>query len=280
MKAVVAPIIQYPFAAGNTFSRVLEAGDEGRPDVLFVHGAGARADRWRDNIGVIAAAGYHCFAIDLPGHGLAEKGRSFPYGVPGYADFIEAFLDDRGLAAAHLVGTSLGAHCLSEVALRRPQSVASLTLVGATGLFPIGEETRARIAASISDQSAAGIERKLASVFLDYGRHDVQFLVEEWRINNSAGAAEAFAGLAEYFRRRLDQDVVGERLVALVGRFPLRIFWGAQDRTVPIESGRRASELLGCTLVEVPDAAHAPYMENPDFFNDRLLQFLASIVDG
>ena len=67
-------MIQYPLGAAGTLTRVLEAG-RGDRTMLLVHGVGARADRWRLNLDALAEAGYHAYAIDLPGHGLAEKGR-------------------------------------------------------------------------------------------------------------------------------------------------------------------------------------------------------------
>src|SRR6185503_9046586 len=104
-----APMIQYPLAAAGTMTRVLEAG-AGDDVVLFVHGLGARADRWRGTIERVAAAGFRCIAFDLPGHGFAGKGGDFPYGVPAFGRFLSAVLDALGLDRVFIVGTSLGGH--------------------------------------------------------------------------------------------------------------------------------------------------------------------------
>ena len=70
-----ADIISYPLEAGGVQTRVLECGTGG-DTVVFMHGVGARADRWRSNLGPFAEAGYRCLAIDLPGHGPHElRGR-------------------------------------------------------------------------------------------------------------------------------------------------------------------------------------------------------------
>src|SRR5690606_17614015 len=99
-----------------------------------------------------------------PGHGFAQKGGGFVYSVSGYSEFIERFLEERGIASAHLVGSSLGAHIVASVACRSPEMVRSLVLVGATGMFPIGEESRNRIASRLVDCSREGVERKLKTV--------------------------------------------------------------------------------------------------------------------
>ena len=69
-------MITYPFALGDQYTRVLEQGT-GPKTIVLVHGLGARADRWRRNIGPLADAGYRRVAFDLAGHGFASKDSDF-----------------------------------------------------------------------------------------------------------------------------------------------------------------------------------------------------------
>jgi 2-hydroxy-6-oxonona-2,4-dienedioate hydrolase len=266
-------MIAYPASAGGVMTRVIEAGS-GERTVVFIHGLGARADRWCRNLDEIAALGFRCLALDLPGHGFAQKSGGFPYGVPGYADFIEAFLEERGGGPVHLVGTSLGAHVAATLAVRNPARIRSLALVGATGLFPIGRAAADGVATRIKDRSREGIARKLRLVMLDPARATPELEAEEHAINNSPGSDEAFDALSRYFAARIDEDAVGEKLAAIVSRFPLLLIWGEGDRSVPLEVGRRAAALLGARLAVMPNAAHAPYYEDPTKFNALLEEFL------
>lgn len=60
-------------------------------------------------------------------------------------------------------------------------------------------------------------------------------------------------------------------------RPPILLVWGAEDKAVPPHIGEQAKALLGdVPLVLVPDAGHAPYMENPDAFDRPVLDFLTS----
>ena len=109
MPSVSAPapeVLQYPLGAGSVITRVLECGG-GEDHIMFVHGLGARADRWRITLPAFAAAGYHSYAVDLPGHGLATKGADIPLNVPGFADFLTATLDGLGIRSAFIVGRRL-----------------------------------------------------------------------------------------------------------------------------------------------------------------------------
>jgi pimeloyl-ACP methyl ester carboxylesterase len=266
-------LIGYPFAAGGVVTRVLEAG-EGPQTVLFVHGVGARADRWSRNLPVIAAAGYRCLAIDLPGHGFAHKGEGFAYGVKGYADFIEAFIESQGLDRVHLVGTSLGAHVVGTLVCRRPELAQSLSLVGAVGMLPLGEDLRGLIAQALVDTSLDGIRMKLAVVINDRSLIGERLVQEEWRVNNSPGAPESFSALADYFRVHLDDDVIGVKLAGSSALQRALLVWGEDDLSTPLVLGRQVGELLGLPVVGIPGTGHVPYWEAPAAFNQILLEHL------
>ena len=225
-------MIQYPLGAAGTLTRVLEAG-QGDRTMLLVHGVGARADRWCLNLDAFAEAGYHAYAIDLPGHGLAEKGSRFDHSVPNYAAFARAVLDQVGAGEVYLVGTSLGGHVLATVACEIPERVAGLVMVGTLGMAPIGQEARERTAGLIGDTTPEMVDRKLHSVIHDDGLVTAELHREEVRINNSPGAAEGFERVADYFANRIDDDVVGDRLAALGGRFPVLLVWGREDLASP-----------------------------------------------
>jgi 2-hydroxy-6-oxonona-2,4-dienedioate hydrolase len=98
---------------------------------------------------------------------------------------------------------------------------------------------------------------------------------EEYRINNSPGAKEAFEKLGAYIADRLDDDVVGEKLASVAGRVPTLLIWGAEDKTVALSIGEAAQKLLGNPpLAVIAGAAHTSYYENAEAFNRVLLEFL------
>ena len=268
-------MIQYPLGVAGTLTRVLEAG-RGDRTMLLVHGVGARADRWRLNIDRFADAGYHPFAIDLPGHGLASKGAEFAHSVPNYAAFARAVLEEVGANRWYLVGTSLGGHILATLTSEIPERVAGLVLVGTLGITPLGKEARERTAGLIVDASPETVDRKLRTVLHDKSLLTAELFGEEVRINNSPGAAEAFEHIAEYFARHIDDHVVGGHLAAVCGEVPVLLVWGREDLGFPLAMGEAAHELLpGSRLAIMDGAAHAPYFERPGAFNQIVTQFFA-----
>ncbi len=102
------------------------------PAILLIHGATTPMQGWEDEFCERLAAGSR-FVIR---YDQRDTGRSisYPPGQPGYA--ISDLIDDRGLidafelAQAHLAGLSMGGGIALGAALRFPQCVASLTLIG------------------------------------------------------------------------------------------------------------------------------------------------------
>ncbi|MDG2262758.1 MAG: alpha/beta fold hydrolase [Actinomycetota bacterium] len=272
-------MIQYPQQFGGVVTRVLESGS-GDENMVLIHGVAARADRWRSNLEPLGAAGYHVYAPDLPGHGLAEKGSSFVHSVPNYAAAVNGFLDEIDAERVVLIGTSLGGHVAATAACDRPERVSALVLVGTVGIVALGDERRANTSNRLASTSEEGIRSKLSVLMHDSKLATEDFVQEEWKINSSPGAADSFAGVAKYFGEKLDDDVVGERLRQLSESFPTLVVWGREDVGIPLDPvGFQTHEALpGSTLALIDDTAHAPYYERPDAFNQIVLEFLGGTL--
>ena len=251
-------ILQYPLGVGSVVTRILECGS-GADHVVFIHGLGARADRWRLTLPAFATAGYHCYAFDLPGHGFATKGVDIPLSVPSFADFLTAAFDELGIKHAFLVGTSLGAHIAAVVAHVAPDRVRGLILIGALGIVPLGAEAADAIRRNVQRTDRDAIAGKLAFVMANPKALSPAVIEEEWRINNSPGARESFEKLGTYMVKDIDHDNVGAHLSGRTADLPMLLVWGAKDKAVPLEIGKRARDLLrGTELVVIDDAGHAP----------------------
>jgi pimeloyl-ACP methyl ester carboxylesterase len=263
----------YPVEIDGVGSRVLQSGLEGPPLVL-VHGLGSRADRFRRNLDTLGSSGRRVFAIDLPGHGFASKGGQFDYTARGYARFLLGFIEQLGVGKASLFGTSFGALVVSTVALLEPQRVSALVLAGAIGLLPMGEARRQRTIAWLSDMTREGIRSRLRLGVVDKSLITEELAEEDFRINNSPGASQAFAALARYYVTTIDEDAACDKLAALKAKLPILLLWGAHDASVPPSIGAEAhSRLPGSRFITVPDSAHLPYLERPKFVNRTLLEF-------
>ncbi|MGI5211897.1 alpha/beta fold hydrolase [Plantactinospora sp. CA-290183] len=93
---------------------------------LYVHGLGGSAQNWTDLAGLLAHR-LDGQAIDLPGFGFSDPGRS--YSIPALADRVIRYLEASGRGPVHLFGNSLGGAITVRVAGLRPDLVRTLTLI-------------------------------------------------------------------------------------------------------------------------------------------------------
>lgn len=54
------------------------------------------------------------------------------------------------------------------------------------------------------------------------------------------------------------------------------VMCGEQDKPRPPAESREMADLIGCSLILIPDAGHISARENPDYVNEALLTFLAN----
>jgi len=265
--------IAYPLDAGGIVTRVIEAGQG--PAVLFVHGLGARADRFAGTVARMGAAGYRAIACDLPGHGFAQKGDGCPATVPALADFIIKLLDRLEIGEAVLAGTSLGAHIVGYAAARSPQRFPKLVLIGALGIIPLAPDIAETIRRNVKASAREQITAKLKYVIVDPALVTDALVEEEFRMNNSPGALASFTAVGDYLVNGIAQDYVAAQLRALYDPAKMLLVWGREDKAVPLAVGEACVEALGgAELFVIPDAGHAPYFEQPAAFDARLLAFL------
>lgn len=104
----------------------VEAGDVGRPVVVFCHGWPESWYSWRKQIRAVAAAGFHVIAIDQRGYGHSHK----PHAVEEYAmqkiveeDLVGGLLDSLGIQKAVFVGHDWGGVVVWCIAHHFPQRV-------------------------------------------------------------------------------------------------------------------------------------------------------------
>ncbi|MET9085859.1 alpha/beta hydrolase [Streptomyces sp. NPDC004237] len=267
-------VITYPVTAAGVTTRVVEAGSEG--DVLVcLHGAGSRADRFTPMMPSLVKHGYHVFAIDFPGHGVADKRAEIDYTGAGLAAVVEGVLCNLGLAGVTLVGTSLGGHIAAWVAAQRADLVKSVVLIGAVGVNHFPERFQTPID-TVADGSVEGVRRKLGFLVSDETLLTDAWVREESMINTSTGAREALQKVARYLNEGVNGERQDARLKKARPNLPVLLVWGSDDKWTPLEMGREAQENLPGSVLEVmADCGHAPYFEDPDGFVDILLRHRA-----
>lgn len=230
--------------------------------VLFIHGSGGNANIWKRVVDELAE--FHSIFVDLPGHG--KSGGEGKRSIPEYSGFINDFCEALGLGKFVLGGHSLGGGIALEYAIRKPENLKAILLIG-TG-------ARLRVLPAALDYLKKMADGEIPAKFEPWAFSDKassEVLAEgerEW--------AETSPKVRYYDMLACDQfDVTGDvaRIVS-----PALIVCGREDRLTPIKYSEFLKNRIPESKMEVIDgAAHMLMLENPKALGLAISNFLGSL---
>ena len=241
------------YATVNGLRTYYELQGEGEPLVLL-HGGGVTSDSWFAQIPALAQR-FRVLAPERRGHGRTPD-------VEGevtsdlLAEDTVAFLEELGTGPVHLVGWSAGGTVALRLALRRPDLVRKLVLIG-TGISRDGSTPTdlALVHGSEPELLAAMFRPQYEPLSPDGPEH---FPV-------------VFAKWLRMWREEPDIE-----LSALAGLpMPVLVMQGDDDGVRIEHSAAVAAALPDAQLAVVPGTSHALPLEKPALVNQLLLDFLA-----
>ena len=108
--------------------------------MLFIHGSGPGVSawaNWRLTIPALSRS-YRVIAPDMVGFGFSDRPKGVAYAKDTWIAQAIGLLDALGIEKAHVVGNSFGGAIALAMAIRHPERVGRLALMGAVGVpFPI-----------------------------------------------------------------------------------------------------------------------------------------------
>ena len=134
MTAEDNPEIGKTIDAAGLRTNYLEAGDG--PPLVLVHGSGPGVTayaNWRLTLPVLARD-FRVLAPDIAGFGYTERAPDAVYDLDLWTDHLLGFLDALDLSVVHLLGNSFGGGLALALAVRAPERIGRLVLMGACGV--------------------------------------------------------------------------------------------------------------------------------------------------
>jgi 2-hydroxy-6-oxo-6-(2'-aminophenyl)hexa-2,4-dienoate hydrolase len=189
-------------SVGGVETHYLEAG-EGEPLVL-IHGGGAGADakgNWEGCIPAYAER-FHVYAVDMIGFGHSARPdpATYNYGQTSRNAHMIEFVETVVGGPAHIIGNSMGGATALGVAIRRPDLLRKLVLMGAAGLDIANPDPTRRAALGGYDYTPEGM-RRLVGVLTGPGfAVGDELIAYRHGLTMQPGAREASAGIAEHMR--------------------------------------------------------------------------------
>ena len=262
---IEVPVEQREVTAGSVKTAYLSVGQG--PPVVCLHGGGAGAVTWYPSFSALAEH-FHVIAPDIVGYGESDKPNA-AYDRPYFASWLQDFLLALEIQKAHVIGLSLGGAISLQFSLENPEMVEKLVLVDscAFGAPPFGMlfgffwlYTFPSVAAN--RYGSRYLVSKLENVDPNFGPYSLQVVKKPggkrvfWQ---SMGAA--VSPMPEEELRQIQHQTL--------------IIWGEDDKVFPLATGEAAAQIMpNAKLHRIQDAGHIPFMDQPEVFNDVVLQFL------
>lgn len=244
----------------------LTAGN-GNP-VIFLHGAGAGAISWYPTIGIIAKA-FHVIVPDIVGYGESDKPIA-RYDRPYFSNWLKNFLKELNVSKAHIVGLSQGGAIALQFTIDYPEMVDKLILVDSAGLgAKVSFGAFVGIVWMNNFPSAMANRFNSAYILHNPANRDPNHSLYSIAVLKDKGGKTAFKQ-----GRGAAVSKVSEESLRQIKNNTL-IIWGKEDKLFSVEYGEAASKIIpNAKFRIIQDAGHLPQIDQPDIFNEILLNFL------
>lgn len=259
------------------------------PPLVCVPGGPGRASEYLEDLAGLSRD-FTLLRFDLRGTGVSELPEDRDsLSFPRLADDIEDIRIARGLDTIDLLAHSAGCFVALVYAARHPDRLSRLVLVtpSARGFGDIGDDIE-RIRASRSNEpwyaEAAAIEAEVAQLppqrrnridrdlrVFGYARWDERAKAHAASTDGQMSLRAMAAFASESFRSEGQSFLDALRAVAA----PTLVIVGDLDGLTGVKAGHIVAGCLpNATVVEIPDAAHYPWVDTPDQFRDAVAAFL------
>ncbi len=215
------------------------------------------------------ASRYCVIAPSHPGFGASGL-PAWMNSVDDLAYFYLDFIKQQGLKDFVLVGVSFGAWLAAEIAIRCQHGMAGLVLADAVGAKFEGPEKR-----EIRDLFSYPLYEQAELIYADPVRRNPDYKNQsEAALLRLARNHATFALMG--WSPTLHHPKLRHRLHRIT--VPTQLLWGAEDRVVTPDYGRRfAAAIPGAKFSLIDRAGHYPHIEQPQAFGAAIDAFAASL---
>lgn len=264
---------------GGIRARYLAAGETG-PVLVLVHGLGASAEIWKDNIRELAA-GHRVYAPDLIGFGHTDK-PDIKYSPFDFLAFLKDFIDALGFERVSMIGQSLGGGITLLYTIQNPERINKLILVDSAGLgremtipMRLGSISFLSRWFKVSKPMLEALTKRLVydPDVITSGLVDLyhKLLAQPDSMRTISRVLSSVADLAGAKKDVL--SLIRDRLNEI--KAPTLIVWGKEDHILPLDHGIYGQQQIpGSLLYVFEQCGHIPNLEKPREFNELVLKFL------
>ena len=243
-------------------------GGQGTP-LVMVHGFTADKDTF-NALARFLTPHFEVYAIDLLGHGDADRDHSADYSIDAQVARLKTLLSALGLEKAHLGGSSMGGGVVAGYAAKYPHAVSSIWLIGAAATQEAADSPL------VKHYQATGEFPLMARTTREHVRKMAVITAKPLFVPYAVHKALSVSGAQDYALHKKILDTL-IKVVPLEHRYsqvptPALIIAGDQDQVIPTASVHTLAKLFPNSQVSIlKDIGHIPMTENaPQIARDYL----------
>lgn len=220
--------------------------------ILILHGWGQSSSLWKQLASKLNSLS-PTEAIDLPGFGN-EPLVSPDWGIADYAKWTESYIKSHKLKDVVLIGHSFGGKIATHVAIKNPQWLKKIILIGSPVLYRPSTITKVKIATYKLAKNI--LPKSLRTKFYSY---DLKKAVDS-RMGKIYGNSV-----------RYDQTENLQKIAK-----PTLIIWGDRDEEASIDIARQMQKLIPNSKLEVlKNTGHQIHLQNPYILYGFIKKFIS-----
>jgi 2-hydroxymuconate-semialdehyde hydrolase len=245
---------------------------EGQP-VLLIHGSGPGVTayaNWRLTMPALAQH-FRVIAPDMAGFGETARPAGYRYSMDNWVAHALGLLDALDIGRAHVVGNSFGGALALALAIRAPERVGRLVLMGSAGTkFPL---TAGLDAAWGYTPSIANMRMLLDIFASDRTLVNDDLAKLRYEASIRPGYQEAFSSMFPAPRQRWVDALASDEARIRALPHETLVVHGRDDRVIPLASSLKLLELIPKSQLHVfGKCGHWTQIEHAERFNQLVIR--------
>jgi 2-hydroxy-6-oxonona-2,4-dienedioate hydrolase len=234
--------------------------DSKKKDIILLHGLFGDLSNWSAFEGYFGAH-HNIHTPQLPLYKKQGKDNNLDH----FVLFLEDYIAENNIHYPILVGNSLGGHIALLYTIKHPEKVDKLILTGSSGLYENSFDVpfpRINDFGFISD--------KVREVFHNQEAATDDLIKQVFSTIQDRDKALSVVRTAKAARNQNLKNILNTITL------PVLLIWGMQDIVTPMTVAEEFYyHLPNSHLFLINNCGHAPMMEQPDEFNNKVAEFIA-----
>ena len=242
--------------------------------VVLLHGSGPGVTAWANwnKLFPIIKEHYRIIAPDMAGFGFTERIPGTVYNMNVWLRQVIDLFDALSIEKANLVGNSFGGAIALSMAIKYPERINKLVLMGSMGVsFPI---TYGLDKVWGYEPSEANMEELLEIFTYDHSFATKELIKTRYESSIYPGFQESFSSLFPEPRQKGVESMAGNQ--ACIRNIPHEtlIVHGREDRVIPIETSLELLQLIDNAQLHIfGHCGHWTQIEHTEEFANLIISF-------